>query len=210
MPDSAVPALPRPIVDGGPSLHALLARRRTVRAYDTAAPLSLADAAQLLWSAQGVTEPALGYRTAPSAGPVFPFETDLVAGAVDGLAAGVYRYDPAAHAIARRGEGDRRADVVGVSFNHAWLSDAPAFIVLSMIVERMAPKYGAAGERFALLEGGHIAQNILLEAEALGLGAAPICAYDGAKLRAVLGLATNEDPVYLLCVGHTRPQGGAS
>lgn len=206
MPDVAVPALPRPIVEGGPELHALLARRRTIRSYDTAASLSLADAGQLLWSGQGITEPALGYRTAPSAGPVFPFETYLVAGAVTGLAPGVYRYDPAAHAITRTRDGDLRAGVVGVSFNHAWLADAPAYIVLSMIVERMEPKYGAAGARFALLEGGHIAQNILLEAEALGLGAAPICAYDGGKLGAVLGLAANEDPVYLLTVGHKGPQ----
>ena len=147
----------------------------------------------------------MGYRTAPSAGPVYPFESYLVAGAVEGLEPGVYRYDPTAHDLTRTAEGDLRAAVVGVAFNHDWLADAPAFVVLSMIVERMIPKYGDGGTRFALLEGGHIAQNILLQAESLDLGAAPICAYVPDKLRAVLGLAENEDPVYLLTIGRKRP-----
>lgn len=205
MPETPRISLPRPTVGGGAPVHDLLARRRTVREYDTQTPLSLEDAAQLLWSGQGITEPEQGYRTAPSAGPVFPFESYLVAGAVDGLAPGVYRYDPKAHDLAPVAAGDLRNAVVEVAFNHDWLPDAPAFVVLSMIVERMIPKYGDGGARFALLEGGHIAQNILLQAESLNLGAAPICAYIPEKLRDVLGLAENEDPVYLLTIGRKRP-----
>jgi SagB-type dehydrogenase family enzyme len=192
--------LPSPRTRGGIPLYDVLAGRRTVRAYDASAPLSLRAASQLLWAAQGATS-AEGYRTAPSAGPVYPFETFLVAGDVESLEPGVYRYLPPDHAVARTALGDKRADVIAVSFNHDWMATCPAYIVLGMIVARMAPKYGAAGERFALLEAGHIAQNLLLAAESMGLGAAPICAYDGAGLKGALGLDDEIDPVYLITVG---------
>jgi hypothetical protein len=83
----SIMALPPPNCDGGErgALARVLSARRSERDF-AAAPLALADAAQLLWAAQGVTAPPrapgappLG-RTAPSAGALFPLELFLVVG----------------------------------------------------------------------------------------------------------------------------------
>ncbi len=193
--------LPAPRDDGPLSLESVLAARRTVREYRADHPLLLADLAQLLWSGQGVTSPE-EYRAAPSAAALYPIDLYVVAGMVDGLDAGIYRYLPSGHELVAVSEGDRRKDVVAVSFDHGWMADCPAHIVLNLVVDRMTPKFGEMGLRFALLEAGHIAQNLLLQAVSLGLGAAPICAYDGPKLKTVLGLGGADDPAYLITVGH--------
>ena len=193
--------LPVPKNDGRLSLESMLATRRTVREYKSEKSLHLSDLAQLLWSGQGVTSPQ-EYRTAPSAAALYPIDLYVVAGLVDGLDAGIYRYLPSSHELAAVSEGDRREDVVAVSFDHGWMADCPAHIVLNLMVDRMTPKFGELGLRFALLEVGHIAQNLLLQAVSLGLGAAPICAYDGGKLKTVLGLGEADDPAYLITVGH--------
>lgn len=192
--------LPAPKHDGPLSLESTLAGRRTVRAYRAENSLLLADLAQLLWSGQGVTS-SEAYRTAPSAAALYPIDLYVVAGKVDGLDAGIYRYRPSDHELLAVSKGDRRKDVVAVSFDHGWMADCPAHIVLNLMVDRMTPKFGEMGLRFALLEAGHIAQNLLLQAVSLGLGAAPICAYDGSKLNAVLGLGEADDPAYLITVG---------
>ena len=103
--------LPSPETAAGGPLHALLNARRTVRDYDAAAALTINQASQLLWAAQGITG-GDGYRTAPSAAALFPFEVFLVAGSVDSLEPGVYRYDPGEHAVTPTVAGDRRAGVV--------------------------------------------------------------------------------------------------
>ena len=87
---SEVITLPEPRRDSGVSVEAALQRRRSVREYADKA-LTVAEVAQLLWAAQGITAPG-GRRTAPSAGALYPLETYVVVGNVSGLAPGVYRY----------------------------------------------------------------------------------------------------------------------
>jgi nitroreductase len=100
--------LPEPSRTGATSLEETLARRRSIRAFASDA-ISLADVGRLAWSAQGVTDPGTGYRTAPTAGGTLPIEVDLVLHGVTGLEDGVYRYVHAVHALRQRLVGDRRA-----------------------------------------------------------------------------------------------------
>ena len=94
---SEVP-LPPPARDGALSVERALLQRRSIRAYgDT--PLSQAELAQLLWAAQGITDPGDGLRTAPSAGALYPLEILVAVGQVAGLEAGTYRYDPGGHRL---------------------------------------------------------------------------------------------------------------
>lgn len=64
-------ALPPPELDGGASLNAALARRRSVRAF-APRPLTRSELGQLLWAAQGQTDAREGKRAAPSAGALYP------------------------------------------------------------------------------------------------------------------------------------------
>lgn len=191
--------LPGPRRDGGMPLAQTLNDRRSIRAY-AATPLSLDDVSQLLWSAQGVTS-SEGFRTAPSAGATFPLETYLIAGAVDGLAAGVYRYDPVAHGLAAAASGDIRAELAATCMNQACVGSCAAAILFGAVEARTAEKYGDLAHGFVLLEAGHAAQNVSLQAVALGLGAVAIGAFDNARLKALAAMGNNEEPVYMMVFG---------
>ena len=189
-------ALPSPARSGHLSLEEVLARRRSVREFSDR-PLSDQDLSQLLWAAQGVTHPE-GLRTAPSAGALYPLELFLVS------ATGFYRYDAQRHELRRRSERDLRPALYRAAQEHA-LREAPAVFVITAIYERTVREYGVArSPRYVHMEAGHAAQNLLLQASALGLGAVPIGAFHDAQVQKVLGLPAEEQPLYLIPTGHAR------
>ncbi len=181
-----------------------MASRRSVRSY-TAAPLGLSEAAQLLWAAQGITDAATGSRSAPSAGALYPLEVYLVADRVGGLAPGVYRYMPAAHALVRVLSSAPKEALFKAALSQQWVVDAPALLVLSGVFGRTTGKYGERGRRYVYLEAGHAAENVYLQATALGLGTVSVGAFDDQAVRRSLGMSASEEPIYLMPVG--RPAG---
>ncbi|MDX9860013.1 MAG: SagB/ThcOx family dehydrogenase [Rhodospirillales bacterium] len=195
--------LPEPRKSGGMSLTQALNDRRSIRTY-AETPLSLADVAQLLWSASGVTSPE-GYRTTPSAGATFPLETYLVAGTVDGLAAGVYRYEPATHDLALTAPGDVRAELAAACMNQACVATCAAAILFGAVFERTTAKYGDMGRDFVLIEAGHAAQNVSLQAQALNLGAVAIGALDEQRLKPLAVMGENEKAIYMMVFGKPTP-----
>ena len=197
---SAPIGLPEPSRTGTVSLEETLARRRSLRAF-APDPMSLQSIAQLAWSAQGVTEASSGYRTAPSAGGTLPIEIDLLVHGVPELDDGVYRYDPAEHALRRRLAGDRREAVTEATLNQGFVGDAPVVIVVSAVAARTTPRFGALSDRLIDMEVGHVGQNVSLQAVALGLGTVVVAAFREADLAAALELAEGERPVYVMPVG---------
>ncbi len=197
--------LPPPGTEGKGTLEDALAHRRSLRSFADA-PLDLSQVSRLLWAVQGVTS-ADGRRTAPSAGALYPLEVYLVAGRVDGLPAGVFRYVPLRHQLVRILEGDRRKALAGAAWGQEWVRNAPAVLVLAGVVERTARKYGSRAERYVAIEVGAAAQNALLEAVSLGLGAVFVGAFDDGKVSAAVGLGQKERPFALLPVGHAAPGG---
>jgi SagB-type dehydrogenase family enzyme len=171
-----------------------------VRAF-AGRPLTLQQAAQVLWAAQGVSDRA-GLRTTPSAGALYPLEVFLVAGAVEGLPGGVYRYDPHRHELEAKAAGDRRRLLAEAALGQAFLAAAPATVTVAAVYARTTRKYGERGVRFVHMEAGHAAQNVCLECAALGLGTVPVGAFRDAGVREVLGLPDVVEPHYLLPVGH--------
>lgn len=188
----------------GPTLAEALAKRRSSRDY-LERPVSLAQVAQLLWAAQGTNDPA-GLRTAPSAGALYPLEVLLVAGDVAGLSAGVYRYLPDRHALEHLADGDHRSRLAEAALGQSWAARGAVILVITAIYERTTRKYGVRGKRYVHIEVGHAAQNALLQAAALGLGAGVVGAFDDAAVARTLGLSASEHPLYLLPVGWPADQ----
>ena len=194
--------LPEPRHRSHVSVEEALRDRRSVRKYSSAS-LTLADIAQLLWSAQGVSG-SRNRRTAPSAGALYPLELYLVAGNVVALPAGVYQYRPAQHALSRVAAGDKRDGLAKAALRQTSVRDAPAVIVITAVYERTTRKYGDRGQRYVHMEAGHAAQNFYLQAVPLGLGTVTVGAFSDGKVKQILDLPENEAPLYLMPVGKTR------
>ncbi len=196
-PDATPSAPPRPLPDPMPtepgSLEEAIAERRSVREL-VDRPLSDAQIGQLLWSAQGITG-SRGRRAAPSAGATYPLEVYVA------TAAGVTRYEIADHALSDHLDDDRRSALAAAALGQEWIADAGAVVVLTGVVERTADRYDDRAERYVLLEAGHAAQNVLLQATALDLVGVPVGAFDDEDVRQVLALPTDEQPLYLLPIG---------
>ncbi len=184
---------------GAVTLEQALARRRSVRSYSTA-PVSLASVLQLLWAAQG-TSTADGKRTAPSAGALYPLELHLVASRVEGLVAGVHRYVPATHSLRLSAAEPSAQTLLHAASPQRAVGDAAAVLVIAAVEERTARKYGARAGRYVAFEAGAAAQNLALQAAALGLGSVVIGAFDDAAVAATLRLSPGERPLALMPIG---------
>lgn len=186
--------LPDPDTGGGGSLTEALATRRSVRDYSNES-LSLEHLSQLLWATQGITS-EVGGRTAPSAGGTYPLELYLVTG--DGLS----RYVPTDHELERLAGDDLRAELSRAALSQEWVEQAPAVFVFTAVYERTEQRYGDRAERYVKIEVGHAAQNLLLQAVSLGLGAVPVGAFHDDQVVEVLNLPENHEPLYVIPVGH--------
>jgi SagB-type dehydrogenase family enzyme len=125
----------------------------------------------------------------------------MVVGEVENLNHGVYRYQPEAHSLVRVKHGDMRREVADAALRQGFVEQGAVVFVLSAIYERTTGKYAQRGVRYVHMEAGHAAQNLLLQATALGLGAVPVGAFHDDELAQVLGLAENEHPLYVIPVG---------
>ena len=191
--------LPPPAMNRQLTVEAAIASRRSIREF-VPGSVTLEEISQILWAAQGITDPA-GYRAAPSAGALYPLEVLLIAGDVQSLPAGIYRYSPRAHALDAGAAGDRRAAVAEAALSQRWIADAAAILVLVAVEERTTVKYGRRGIRYVHIEIGHAAQNVYLQASALGLGTTIVGAFDDDGVKDVAGLRREETPFCLLPIG---------
>jgi SagB-type dehydrogenase family enzyme len=171
-----------------------LLHRRSRRDF-SGAPLSPGDLGQLLWAAHGVTGPD-GRRTAPTAGNTSPHELYAV------TPGGTFHYDGAAHRLEETDPADLRAPLRAVTRDDDHLLLAGAVIVLAAVTTRTAGRYPERADRYIALGLGHAAQNVLLQAEALGLAAYPVGAHDPAEVARLLRLPEGCVPLYMVPVGH--------
>jgi SagB-type dehydrogenase family enzyme len=138
-------------------------------------------------------------RTAPSAGALYPLELYVA------TAGGFYHYEPSEHRLDLHSEGDLRPVLYRASLAQDSVREAPAVFVIAAVYERTERKYGRErAPRYVHLEAGHAAQNILLQAVALGLGGVPIGAFQDEQVQMVFSLPRDHRPLYLIPIGHTR------
>lgn len=193
-------ALPAPKAASKTTVEDAIARRRSIRAYSTD-PLTLQQLSQLLWAAQGITEPVKGLRTAPSAVESYPIRLFLFATNVAGLPVGLYRYVPQGHKLELVTAGDQRQEAGGP----ANIRGAAALLAYAVDCSATRQRFGEKAPRYAAIEVGHSAQNVLLQEIALGLVGVGVGVPDAAKMKAALKLTENEEPWYIVAAG--RPAG---
>lgn len=185
--------LPAPKYDGAVSVEKALLERRSIRTYKDE-PLTLADVSQILWAAQGITDPKTGHRTAPSARALYLLEVYLIPGNVTGLPMGLYQYQPQGHELVKIAEGDIKTKLFqGV--NQAPIKNAPAVLVISGMSER------STSPNWMYLEAGHAAQNVYLQAVSLKLGTVVMAGFKDEDVRKALNLSPNEQPIYIMPIG---------
>ena len=202
--------IPLPVVElpphgaqGGMPLWEALATRKTRRTYRTG-HMTLGELSQLLWAGDGKSREGRGmfFRTAPSAGALYPVELYVMANRVDRLQKGVYRYDAGGNRLAMVGEGDRAEDAAEAALGQHMLLKAAAVVFMTAVVERSRQKYGQRAYRYIYLDAGHIGQNLCLAAHAMGFGACPIGAFYDDEMNAIIGVdGTDETVIYAVTIG---------
>ncbi|MGC8961684.1 MAG: SagB/ThcOx family dehydrogenase [Candidatus Bathyarchaeia archaeon] len=197
--------LPPPRYAGSMSVEEAIARRRSIREYSSE-PVLLEDLAQILWAAQGITDPKWGLRAAPSAGATYPLEVYIVVGegGVKGLEAGIYHYVPKEHGLRMVLKGDHRRPLSKAALEQAWVAAAPVDLVLAAVYERTTARYGERGIRYVHMEAGHVGENIYLQATALGLGVVAVGAFSDEEVQRILNLSGDEKPLYIIPIGHPK------
>lgn len=191
--------LPEPEYDSPTSIEQALFNRRSVRDYKDE-PLTLTEVSQLLWAAQGITDPR-DLRTAPSAGALYPLEVYVVVGNVSNLPSGIYRYKPHEHELEKILEGDKRAELRTAALGQSSVKDGAIVVVFSAVYERTTQKYGERGIRYVHMEVGHAAQNVYLQAVSLKLGTVVVGAFQDDAVKMITNMPDEEHPLYIMPVG---------
>ena len=202
-PDAPVIALSSPQIENGAPLFDVLQSRRSVRRFQ---PVALEEAAlsQLLWAAQGITLSArsVDFRTAPSAGALYPVETYVVVNAVEGIEPGVYHYAVPDHALEQLRAGDFRQAAAQAALDQGMAARASVVFIWTAVFERSKWKYKPRAYRYIYLDAGHIAQNVALAAVALDLGSCQIAAIYDDEANALLDVdGQGESAIYMTVVG---------
>lgn len=184
--------------DGNLSVEEALKQRRSIRSYKNKA-ITKDKLSQLLWAAQGITDEQRGFRTAPSAGALYPLEVYVDVKNVEGLKEGIYNYEPEEEKLKKIVENSKRSEIYQASLKQDPIKQAPALIIISGVYERSKAKYGDAGVKYTRMESGHVGQNIYLQATSLELGTVSIGAFDAQTIKELIN--AKGEPLYLMPIG---------
>lgn len=189
--------LPNPNLKGKTSVEECILKRRSKRSYFEKEP-SLEQISQLCWAAQGLTEKKAGFRSAPSAGALYPLELYLVKNN------GLFRYIPEGHKLVKLKPDDLRDELCKAALYQEFVKEAPLNFIITAVYSRTTKRYGERGVMYVHIEVGHVAENIHLQSVALGLGSVPIGAFYEDEVKKVLSLPEEETPLYIIPVGYPK------
>jgi SagB-type dehydrogenase family enzyme len=190
-------SLPDPKIIGKMSFEETISRRRSERGFEDK-DLSMEQISQILWAAQGITDTAFGFRAAPSAGALYPLKIYIIK--KDGL----YRYIPDDHKLLQLSSKDLRPSLLRVALGQSFIREAPIDIIIAANFNIVQAKYGPRAFRYTCMEAGHVAENIHLQAVALGLVSVAVGAFWDDAIKKILELPENQDPLYIIPIGYKK------
>ena len=202
-PETEVIALPTAWELAETRVQPLLQQRRSIRKFSDK-PLSLSHLAFMLWAAQGITGKAGSYlfRTAPSAGALYPVETYCAVERVEGLPPGLYHFHAGHFHLERVRAGALGEDIALACLGQQFMARAAVNFIWTAVLRRNFHKYGDRGLRYVFLDAGHICENLLLAAGAIGGGGCPVAAFFDEEVDAIIGIDGEEETaLYLASVG---------
>lgn len=191
--------LTEPKLTGPTSLEEALAKRRSVRQFSNR-PLGFAQVGQLAWAGQGITEPQRGLRTAPSAGEIYPIELYFA------TPEGLFVYQPRQHTLEQTITQDIRGALAAAASMQEFVARAGCDIIVAGSSRKLASQFRDKARTYMLLEAGHVAQNIQLQAVCLGLGSVPLGGIDTRAVARVCKLSKNLEAIYVISVGYPVTQ----
>jgi SagB-type dehydrogenase family enzyme len=186
--------LPPPQLSSQNSLEEAIAQRRSHRSFGPQ-ELSWEQIGQLAWSALGITGGDPRWRSAPSAGALHSLELYLL------LPGSIYHYDPVAHRFTFH-QPVLLSEVAAAALNQQFIAQAPCTFAFAANATRTTQVYKKRGWNYVCMDLGHAAQNLLLQATALGLVGTPVGALDEAALNAILKLPADQQLLYLVPIGY--------
>lgn len=187
--------LPKPILKGSKSLEECIYERESVRSYNDEV-IEIEQISQILWATQGKKG---GKRTVPSAGATYPLEIYVTL-----KDKGYFHYTFENHVLELITDEDLSRKLAEASWNQHFIAEAYLNVIICAIFDRTTQRYGQRGVRYVYIEVGHCAQNVHLEAVALGLCSVPIGAFEDAKVKEVLELRKKIEPLYIIPIGYPK------
>lgn len=186
------------------SFAEVLQRRKSTRIFSII-PLSKGNLAFLLWASTGIqrTEHGYDFRTAPSAGALYPIETYVVINNVKDVSKGVYHYDIQNHSLEELKIGNFGETLAHAALDQVMCAKAPAVFVWTAFFRRSKWKYAQRAYRYIYLDAGHVAQNLALAATSINCGTCQIGAFFDDEINSIVGVdGTEESVIYLSAVGY--------
>ncbi len=197
-------ALPQPQIDNPTNIWEVFQKRRSVRDYAMDPELPIGALSALLWATQGITAAAGGFqfRSAPSAGGLYPIETYLLVRSVEGLEKGIYHFRPLAFDLEHLKPGNYGRELAKAALGQSMVADAQVVFIWTAVVARSKWKYRQRAYRYIYLDAGHIAQNLYIAGTAAGLGVCGIGAFFDDRVNTLIGVdGIEETALYLASVG---------
>lgn len=203
-PNSKKVRLDKPEILPDLTLDDILKKRKSIRNFSEK-PINKQQLSFLLWASTGIQREELGFefRTAPSAGALYPVETYLVLNNVKEIPKGVYHYSIKDHSLEELKTGDFSIEIYKAALDQVMCRYAAVVFIWSAIFNRSKWKYGERAYRYIYLDAGHIAENLALASASLSLGSCQIAALFDDEVNKVIGVdGENESVIYMSVVGN--------
>lgn len=188
-------SLPKPEFKGEKSLEECIYERESVRNFKDKV-IELEKVSQILWASQGKKGDK---RTVPSAGATYPLEIYVTL-----KDKGFFNYNVKKHALELITEENLSSKLARASLDQNFISEVYMNLIICAEFSRTTWRYGQRGVRYVFIEVGHCAQNVHLEAVALGLSSVPIGAFDDDQVKTVLKLSKKIEPLYIIPIGYPK------
>ncbi|MBN1861451.1 MAG: SagB/ThcOx family dehydrogenase [Candidatus Thermoplasmatota archaeon] len=185
------------------TLNYAIQKRKSTREFSQK-PISQEQLSYLLWASTGIQRREFGFefRTAPSAGALYPIETYVIINKVDTIPQGVYHYNIKNHNLETIKTGDFRTNISNAALGQYMCSHAATVFIWTAIFNRSKCKYGERAYRYIYLDAGHIAENLALSATSLQLGTCQIAALYDDEVNQIIDVdGITESTLYLSVVG---------
>ena len=191
----------------------VLLSRRSFRDFSDEA-MNLEEVSRILFQTYGITGELSTksgqkqyLRASPSAGALYPAEIYLGIQNVNGIEPGIYHYNVLNHELELLSGGNPAESMFRALCGQEFVRQAALTVLITGVISRTKQKYGERGYRYALLDVGHLGQNLYLSSTALNLAVMTTCGFldnEANRLLKIDGL--NETTLYAAFIGKRKNQ----